>query len=158
MHRIVVVEQLHEIVLRGVAKAPYGVVAREFRPPVISVDLTLGPEVAGDVTHRIAGVDDREDHVVVVAEVQAPRRTHWEELVVVEGESAPFEVRVQEGAFVKFGKLHDAQFVIDLLARIERKKQVAVELGFGVGRGRRQQVHASEGFEGALQRMRGSPA
>ena len=158
MHRVVVVEQLHEVVFGRVSEAPYGVVAREFRTPVVGVDLGLGPEVAGDVSHRIARVDDRKDHVIVVAEVQAPRRTHGKELVVVEGEPASFEVRVQECAFVKFGKLHDAQLIVDLLTRIEREEQVAVELGFRVGRACRQQVHASESFERALQRVRGSPA
>lgn len=71
MCRVVVVEQLHGVVLRGVAKAPYGIVAHEFRMPVVGVDLGLGPEVAGNVSHRIARVDD------------------GKELVVVEGESAP---------------------------------------------------------------------
>jgi hypothetical protein len=114
--------------------------------------------MAGDVSYRVAGVDNRKNHVIVVAEVQAPCGSHRKELVVVGREAASLEVRMQEGAAPELRQLHDTQSIVDLLARIERKEQAAVQLGFGVGRARRQQVHAPEGFERSLQRVRRSPA
>ncbi len=67
---VVVVEQFHEVVLRGVAPPQDFVVAAVFGSAVMPVDFLFAPCMPGDVAYRIAGIDDGKDDVVVPAAVQ----------------------------------------------------------------------------------------
>jgi len=140
---IIVIKKFGKVVLCGIPITKYLVFTFVLHFAVVGVYLLFWPGMARNISDNHTAVDYRENYIVGIPRIEPAGYSGRKVFIVIEAESALFQIWVAESSFIEVRQSGRDQFIVYIF-RLIRFQQVQVQRCRDVCCFGNHQVHASD--------------